>query len=278
MHQPTQQEIEEHAIRARSPVELGIGTPATGAAFAAELEAQYSDHLILIQAGKFLHGFDRTAYALHVLKKYKLVLVGTNADPHLRIGFPVAQHQRRLWKVLDEFGVPYVVALGTQTAGHTLYESDKPRAECSVLASVSSSIVADVIRDLQNLSKLNATAATELLKHPERATFQFKDKVQELDTLLTQDVARMPRDLRSYFGENIRQVMFCIVNGAMAYGLADNRVALLRSLSAHIDQLKHYLVQSQKIGQFKGKFDHRAGLAVEIGRLVGGLIQKGAAA
>lgn len=269
---PTNEEIHEHSIRS---VEMEIGEPAPGAVFATELAQRYPNHLILIQAGKFLHAFDKSAYALHALKKYKIKLTGTTESPHLRVGFPVAQHNRRMWKILDEFGIPYVVALGSHADGYKIFESDMPRNRGKVLVAVSPEIVDGVIRELQQRSELNATATAQLLKSPEQASFQFKAKVQELDTLLTNDIAKMPRDLRCCYGENVRQTMHRIVRGSMAYGLSGDKKSLLRELSGDIDQLKHYIAQSQKLDRLNVNFDHRAGLSVEIGRLVGGLIRKG---
>ena len=63
----------------------------------------------------------------------------------------------------------------------------------------------------------------------------------------------------------------------MHYGLADNKRQVLLQASADIDLLKHYLSQAQKLDLLKKAiraFEHRTGLAVELGRIVGGLIKK----
>ena len=54
------------------------------------------------------------AYFLHALKKCKLTVVGPESAPSIRCGLPVAAHKRRLWHVVEEYKVPYVVALGTR--------------------------------------------------------------------------------------------------------------------------------------------------------------------
>lgn len=270
---PTTGEQTELAIRAYKGIELGLGQADPGAAIAAKLEAAHPGHLILVQAGKFLHGYDRTAYALATLKGYKLKLVGTIEAPHIRIGFPAGNFKRRLWSMVADFGIPYAVALGTQATGHTIYVSDQPSGNATVLATVTEQIVAQVIEDLRQRNEVNKAAARELLTHPDTAGFQLKTKACELDTHIAQDLAKMPREWRATYGENLRTCMARIVRSVMAYGLEENKPALLRGLSADIDCLKHYLAQAQQLNRLKLAFEHRAGLAVELGRLVGGLIR-----
>lgn len=110
---PTSEELEQFSLRAFNGIEAGLGQADPVASVSSKLEQKYPGHLILVQAGKFLHGYDTSAYALSVLKKYKLKLVGTAEQPHLRVGFPAGNFQRRLWPMVNEFGIPYVVALGT---------------------------------------------------------------------------------------------------------------------------------------------------------------------
>jgi len=201
---PTADETVAHSIRAFRGIEVGLGQADPTAAIARKLEAQHPGHLILVQAGKFLHGFDRTAYALNVLKQYKLQLVGTAADPHLRAGFPASNFKRRLWPLLAEFGIPYVVALGTQADGHTIYVSSQPTGNAEVLAAVSEKILAEVIAELRQRGELNKAAARQMLAEPDSTGFMFKARAAELDTQLLQDVIKMPRDLRSTYGESQR--------------------------------------------------------------------------
>lgn len=270
---PTTDEQTQLAICSYKGIELGLGKDDPGAAIAAKLEAQHPGYLVLVQAGKFLHGYDRTAYALATLKGYKLKLVGTSAALHIRVGFPAGNFKRRLWTMVADFGIPYAVALGTQATGHDVYVSSQPVGNIQVLAAVSDQIVAQVIEDLRQRNELNKSAAHELLTHPDTAGFKLKSQAQALDTQLLQDIIKMPRELRSTYGENLRITMGRILHGVMAYGLEDNKPALLREISADIDCLKHYLTQAPQLSRLKIAFDHRAGLAVELGRLTGGLIR-----
>lgn len=270
---PTAEELDLYSLTSFKGIEAGLGEADPVATIAAKLEAQHPGHLILVQAGKFLHGYDRTAYALSILKSYKLKLVGTAADPHLRVGFPANNFKRRLWTVVEEFGIPYVVALGTKESGRTIYTSAQPTGNAQVLESVSANLIAEVIHDLQQRGEVNKAAAKLLLATPDSTAFQLKAKAQELDTEILRDIIKMPRDLRATFGENLRTCMGRILRGVMAYGLEDNKPQLLKSISADVDMLKHYLAQAPQLSGLKLSFEHRATLAVELGRLVGGLIK-----
>lgn len=270
---PTTDEITQFSISAFRGIEAGLGQADPVATIAKKLEVQHPGHLILVQAGNFLHGYDRSAYALATLKKYKLKLVGAATEPHIRIGFPVGNFKRRLWTIVEEFGIPYVVALGNQATGHTVYISNQPTGNNSVLESVSTKVIEDVINDLKQRGEVNKSAAAQLLASPDAACFQLKAKAQDLDTQLLQDIIKLPRDLRTTYGENLRVCIGRIMRDVMAYGLEDNKPLLLKSISADIDLLKHYLAQAQRLGILALNFEHRAGLAVELGRLVGGLIR-----
>lgn len=270
---PTTEELTQFSLRAFKGIEAGLGQADPVATIAQKLEALHPGHLILVQAGKFLHGYDRTAYALSILKKYRLKLVGTATDPHIRVGFPAGNFKRRLWAVVEEFGIPYAVALGTQATGHTVYVSSQPTSNNAVLESVSPQVIADVINDLRQRGELNKAAAKLLLTAPDTACFQLKAKAQDMDTQILQDILKMPRDLRTTYGENLRSCIGRILRGVMAYGLEDNKPQLLKALSADVDMLKHYLAQAPRLNGLKLAFESRAGLAVELGRLVGGLIR-----
>lgn len=270
---PTTDESTAHAITSVRGIELGLGTDDPVAAIAAKLEVLHPGHLILVQAGTFLHGYDRTAYALANLKSYKLKLVGTADSPHLRIGFPAGNFKRRLWAIVADFGIPYVVALGTQTSGHTVHISAQPSGNTHVLDAISPQIVSQVIADLRQRNELNKAAARELLSHPDNSSFQLKTQTQSLDSQLLHDILKMPRDYRTTYGENLRACMGALLHAAMAYGLEDNKPALLRRMSADIDCLKHYLTQAPQHTPLKLNFEHRAACAVELGRLVGGLLR-----
>lgn len=270
---PTIEEQAQLDIRSYRGIELGLGEADPVAAIAARLEAAHPGHLVLVQAGKFLHGYDRTAYALATLKGYKLKLVGTAEAPHLRVGFPAGNFKRRLWSMVADFGIPYAVALGSQAAGHTIYVSSQPSGNVEVLATVSDAIVAHVIEDLRQRNEVNKAAARELLTHPDTAGFKLKSQARALDMQILQDIVKMPRELRATYGENLRACTGRILHGVMAYGLEENKPALLRTISADIDCLKHYIAQAPQLSRLKLAFEHRAGLAVELGRLVGGLIR-----
>lgn len=270
---PTDDEVTKFAITKYKGIDIGLGKsdPMTGVA--KKLEAQYPNHLILIQAGKFLHGFDRTAHALSTLKGYQLKLLGTIEDPHLRVGFPAGNFRSRLWSMVEEFGIPYVVALGTLAAGHTIYVSEQASAQSSVLAAVTPEIVGQVIEDLRQRGNLNQAAAKQVLANPDSSGFKLKQQAQALDTQLLQDIIKMPRDLRVTYGENLRTCMARLMRAVFAFGLEVNRMSVLHSISADVDLLKHYLAQAPRLSKLKFAFEHRVGLAVELGRLVGGLIR-----
>ncbi len=270
---PTDEESTKFSIRAYKGIYVGLGQDDPGATIARTLEQQYPGHLILIQAGKFLQGYDRTAYTLHTLKQYKLKLVGTTSDPHIRVGFPIGNFSRRLWSVVQEFGIPYVVSLGSQAEGRTVYVSQHQDLDGAVLAAVSDAIVADVIHDLQQRGALNKASAKALLANPDTSVFKLKSQAQDLDHQLLQDIIRMPRDLRATYGENLRACMARIMRDVFAYGLEDNKARLLKAISADVDLVKYYLTQGQRLEKLKLAFEHRAGMAVELGRLVGGLIR-----
>jgi hypothetical protein len=270
---PTAEELDLHNLRTFKGIEVGLGEADPVAAVAQKLEVKHPGHLILVQAGNFLHGFDRTAYALSILKSYKLKLIGATSEPHLRVGFPLGNFKRRLWTVVEEFGIPYVVALGTIAGGRTIYISSQPTGNNQVLESVSPNVIADVIEDLKQRGEVNKAAAQQLLANPDNTSFQLKTKAKELDLQLLQDILKMPRDLRTTYGENLRICIGRILRSVMAYGLEDNKPQLLKSISADVDMLKHYLAQAPRLNGLKLSFEHRAGLAVELGKLVGGLIR-----
>jgi hypothetical protein len=270
---PTTEELTQFSIRAYKGIDVGLGNADPVAAIAAKLEEQYPGHLILVQAGKFLHGYDKTAYALATLKQYRLKLVGVATEPHLRVGFPAGNFKRRLWSMVQEFGIPYVVAIGSQADGHTVYVSDQPHTNVQTLAAISNQIITEVINDLKQRGEVNKAATQQLLTNPDASGFKLKSQAQDLDTHLLQDIIKMPRDLRTTYGENLRICMTRITHSVFSYGLEDNKPALLKALSADIDLLKHYLTQAPRLSSLKIAFEHRVSLAVELGKLVGGLIR-----
>lgn len=274
---PTSEELTRFSIKAFKGIEAGIGQADPVASIARTLEDKYPGHLILVQAGKFLHGYDRTAYALNTLKQYKLKLVGTNGDLHIRVGFPAGNFKRRLWALVEEFGIPYVVSLGSLADGRTIYVCDQGDTNAAVLSAVSSAVIEEVISDLKMRGELNKASAKVLLANPDTSGFKLKSQAQELDTQLLLDIVKMPRDVRVTYGENLRTCMGRIMRCIFSYGLEDNKIALLKSISADVDLIKYYLAQGQRLSSLKVAFEHRVGLAVELGRLVGGLIRSAGA-
>lgn len=274
---PTKEEMNELAISSFKGIEVGLGKADPLATAATKLAEQYPQHMVMMQAGKFLHAFDRSAHVLATLKGYQLKLIGTCEEPHLRVGFPAMNFKRRLWSVVQEFGIPYVVALGTQSAGYTVYVSDQG-ASSSLMTSVTDDIVHQVIADLRQRGALNQAAAKKMLAEPDSAGFKMKSQAQALDTQLLQDIIKMPRDLRATYGENLRSCMARLMPAVFGYGLDSQKAEVLQRISAEVDLLKHYLAQAPRLSKLKFAFEHRVGLAVELGRLVGGLIRSSAKA
>lgn len=270
---PTGPEVERFSIRAYRGIEIGIGQADPMADVSALLEEKHPGHLVLLQVGRFLHGYDRTAHALNTLKSYQLKLVNTAGAPHIRVGFPAGNFKKRLWNMVEEFQIPYVVYLGNRADGYTLYVSDQAGANTSVLLAISKNIVSEVISDLVARAQVNQAVTKQLLTNPDSSGFKLKSQAQDLDTQLLQDIIKMPRDLRATFGENLRLCMARVMRGVFAYGLATDKAGVLHAISADIDLLKFYLTQAPRLSRLKFAFDHRAGLAVELGRLVGGLLR-----
>ncbi|MFZ6813587.1 hypothetical protein ACO0K3_03900 [Undibacterium sp. Rencai35W] len=270
---PTQDEQQQFRISAFKGIDVGLGQADPVASISAKLEEQYPNHLILVQAGKFLHGYDRSAHALNVLKQYKVKLVGTTDTPHIRVGFPAGNFKKRLWSIVDEFSIPYVVALGSKEAGHTVYVSENAVGNSPVLAAISKDVVNQIIYDMQQRGEMNKVTTKQMLSNPDSSGFKLKSQAQELDIHLMQDIIKMPRDIRVTYGENVRVCMARIMHGIFAYGLELNKSVLLGKISADVDLLKHYLAQAPRLSKLKFAFEHRVGLAVELGRLLGGVIR-----
>jgi hypothetical protein len=259
---PTASEIDGYKIRTVRGIELGLGQADPVATIAGKLEALHPGHLIMVQAGTFLHAYDRTAYVLNVLKHYKLVLIGAADDPHIRAGFPVSNFKRRLWSLVDEFGIPYVVSLGSKASERTVYISNQPTGNVSILSAVSDQIIKDVITELKQRGELNKASAKILLTNPDSG-FELKNQAIDLDTMLLNDIIRMPRDLRATYGENLRACMARIMRCVMLYGNDNEKPQLLKSMSADVDLLKHYMTQAPRLKNLKLEFEHRAVLVVE---------------
>jgi len=229
-----------------------------------KLQAQYPHHLILIQAGNFIHAFNKSAYVLHHLKQYKIRLAGPAKSPHLLVGFPAANYKQRLWPLLDEHGLASVLVIK-----NSVEISDE--VSCTMIDAVSDEIVNEVIEDLIKHKQLKTGSIAKALAAPTTQDFIFKTKATELDLQLLKDLIKLPRDLRSTWGESVRQTMQNIMRNTFLYGNEDNKPQLLKQLSADIDLIRHYLCQAQALNQLNIGFEHRVGLVVELGRILGGL-------
>lgn len=239
----------------------------------AKLEAKHPGHIVLVQVGNFLHGYDRTAHVLNTLKQYRLKLVNTAGAPHIRVGFPLGNFKKRLWSVVDQFQIPYVVYLGARARGYTAYVSSGHGANVALLSAVTPNIVNEVIADLVARGRVNQAATKLQLANPHGSGFKLKSQAQELDDQLTQDMLVMSRDLRVTFGTNVRECMARIMRNVFTYALALDKLAVLRELSADVELLKHYFEQAPRLKNLRFSFEHRATLAVELGKLVGGLMR-----
>ncbi|MFD2271364.1 hypothetical protein ACFS07_10185 [Undibacterium arcticum] len=173
--------------------------------------------------------------------------------------------------MVEEFGIPYVVSLGSLAEGRTVYVSDQGDTNAAVLSAVSDKVIEEVIEDLKQRGEVNKASAKQLLANPDTSGFKLKSQAQDLDMQLLQDIIKMPRDLRVSYGENVRVCMGRIMLGIFSYGTEDNKPALLRLISADVDLLKHYLSQAPRLSNLKFAFEHRVGLAVELGEAPGRL-------
>ncbi len=270
---PTKTELSQFNIKAIKGVDVGIGQADPLFGVSAKLIQQYPDRLVLVQSGNWLHGYNRTAFALHTLKGYKLSLAGKATDPHLRIGFPVGNFKQKLWPLVDQLDIPYVVAIGSQATSYELYVSNNPKSNSSSLDTVSDDIVSEVIQDLISNKQLKKVTAHKLLSNPETSGFLFKDAVIKLDTQILFDLVNLPRDIRSTWGENLRQASQRLLRNTFLFGKEDNKPRLLKQISADIDMLKHCMLQVKQVSRIKINYENRVGLVVELGRLAGGLIK-----
>jgi len=230
-----------------------------------KLQAQYPHHMVLVQSGTWLHAFNKSAYALHTLKQYKIRLAGPANKPHLLVGFPVANYKQRLWPIMDEHNISYVVVNKTDI---DVCEASAPSY---ALDAISDDIVNQVIADLITSKQLKTSTTAKALANPDTQEFIFKTKAGDLDSMLLQDTIKLPRDIRITWGENVRQTMQRIMRNIYLYGNEDNKPQLLKQLSADVDLIRHYICQAQALNLFKISFEHRVGLVVELGRILGGL-------
>ncbi len=270
---PTSEEATEFGITSFKGIDVGLGKADKVADIAEKLAEQYPMHLIFVQAGGWLHGYNKTAHVINRLKNYQLTLGGMSSKPHIKVGFPLSGYKRRLWPMINDYRTPYVVSLGTQETGRTIYVSSSDSTTGSLLSAVPDGIVMQIINDLRQNKEINQAGAANLVADAATSGFKLKSHAEKLDQHLITDLITMPRDIRATWGENVRVCMANVMRGIFAYGLVSDKLPLLNQISADVDLLKHYLSQAPRLSKFKFAFEHRASLAVELGRLLGGVIR-----
>lgn len=274
---PDEDEITSHSItmtNGETILSFGGKQPDTGLAIAIELEKQYPNHLVLIRAGEFLHAFNKSAYFLNRMKNFKLTIAGDEVKPHIRAGFPVRNSKRRLWRIMQDFQVPFVVALGTKATGYKLFHSEKYTEKVSILNEIPDDIVHQVIADLGQESAVTRARAAQLLLKQD-VTFRLKQVAQDLYSHCITDLSRMPKDYRSSIGKDIHDTISAILHNVFLYSRTKSRGDLLSLLSGEVDLIKHLLTEAFRLKLFhEEKFNFRAGLAVELGKITGGLLER----
>lgn len=274
---PDENEITSHAItmaNGETILALGNKPPDTGLSLAVELEKQFPNHLVLIRAGEFLHAFNKSAYFLNRMKNFKLTIAGDEFNPHIRAGFPVRNSKRRLWRIMQDFQVPFVVALGTKATGYKLFHSEKYTEKASILNEIQDDIVHQVIADLGQESAVTRARAAQLLLKQD-VTFRLKQVAQNLYSHCITDLSRMPKDYRSSIGKDIHDTISAILRNVFLYSRTKSRGDLLSLLSGEVDLIKHLLTEAFRLKLFhEEKFNFRAGLAVELGKITGGLLER----
>jgi hypothetical protein len=106
-------------------------------------------------------------------------------------------------------------------------------------------------------------------------TFRLKQVAQDLYAHCINDLSRMPKDFRSSIGQNIHDAISRILRNVFLYSRSKNRGDLLSMLSGEIDLIKHLLTEAFRLKLFhEEKFNSRAGLAVELGKITGGLLER----
>lgn len=275
---PTEDEIRDYAITLKNGIELGLGKQDPGIRLAAKIEAQYPHHLVLLQDGSFLHAYGRSAYFLHKLKKYKLRVVGPENAPSIRCGMPVAAHKRRLWYVIADFKVPYVVALGNRAA----YELHVSKADVtySLMDDIPGNIVDSTIEGLFQTDRLRVSRAVQILLNPAQRTFRLKEVAMTLYKEVIQKISTLPTNHRFFIGKDIAECLGRILRLVYGYVRSNDRSRTLSTLSGEIDLLKELLVALHHMGKppllHGTQFSLWSAMAIELGDLTGGLLQKAA--
>lgn len=273
---PSALEIEAYALTLKNGIELGLGKQDPGIAIAAKLQAQYPHHLVLLQDGAFLHAYGKSAYFLHALKKYKLTVVGPESAPNIRCGLPVAAHKRRLWHVVEEYKVPYVVALGTR-ATYVMHIS-KEDVQSSLMDDIPPDIVRSIIEGLSQTDKLRVAKAVQMLLNPAQRTFRLKEVTLSLYKAVMQRIATLPNNHRYFLGKDVSECMARIMRAVYVYPRSTDRSKTLNFLSGEIDLLKDLFVAMHQMGKptllQSTVFSVWSAMAIEMGDLVAGLLYK----
>ena len=265
----------------RNGVELGLGRDDPLIRAAARIAEKYPHHLVLLQAGGFLHAYGRSAYFLHKLRGYKLRIVGAETSPDIRCGLPVRGHRKSLWYVCADYRVPFVVALGTRGA-YQLHVSQEDVSR-SLMDDIPEGMAQKLIEELCQTDRLRTARAAQILLKPSQVTFRLKQVTQEMYEKLHATIHRFPMDHRYFRGKDAADCMYRIMRLVHEYAASDQKSIILRRLSGEADLLKALFVSlhskdrhgKQSLQLIDGsKFGEWSALAIEMGDLIGGLIRK----
>ena len=275
MVSPSPQELAEHGIERNGvALQLSAGPPPDNIALVADLHVQFPGYLVLVQAGEFLHAYNHCAYFLHRLKNYRMQLMGSGAKAYLRVGFPLANSKRRIWKIMTEFKVPYLVVLGSKAGGYKTYASQKDQEQLSLLLNIDRQIVARTIEELRQTDQLNHASSARLLLKKD-VDFRLKQVGQTLYLHVIKDVAGYPRNHRHGLGADLHAAASSILKLVFDYALSADRIALLGVLGGTVDRLKFLIMQAFELKLLRADaFNHRVALVVELGKITGGLLTK----
>lgn len=273
--QPSPEEEQEHVI-IRNGVELHLSNVDhdPNVTIARDLHQRFPGHLVLIQAGEFLHAYNKCAYFLHRLKNYRMKLMGSGSGAYLRVGFPLKNSKRRIWKIMSDFQIPYLVVLGAKAAGYKTYTSEQSFEQQSLLLEIGSDVVARTIEELRQTDRLQHAASAKLLLKRD-VTFRLKTVAQDLYQRLIRDVADYPRNHRHGLGKDMHVAASDLLRLVFDYAAAVDRQLILRQLSSLNDRTKFLITQAFELKLLSdSELNLRVALAVELGNLTGGLLAK----
>lgn len=270
---PTPDEQKIHSLTLRNGIELQLGIQDQLIVTQKKISQQYPHHLIFIQSGDFLQAYGKSAYFMHKLRNYQLKIVGTETAPEIRCGLPTTRHKKRLWDIFYEFKVPYIIALGRK--GNYILHISHENIEHSLIDEIPQNIITEIIASLSQTNNLRTANMVQLLLKPEQITFRLKQVANNLYFQTNKDVECLPTNKRYFIGKDVSTCMFAILNLVYEYSLSQAKKQILISLSAQIDLLKtliQFLYKSKVL--IENKYNERMSHAIEIGNIVGGLINK----